>query len=1116
MFSILINQGRGVRTAPDPFLVPNPANSMTQPETEKPLPKSDLGEGVSDASDAPEPEPEPWTPERASEWNAYYDVYVTFAALLLAFVASANVIENPSIWNQLQAGRLIAATGGPVTTDPFSYTREGQQWVNIPWLFEWGQALVYKAAFDLSPSVPADPIASTAKAEQFGAGALVALNALFRLLTLWVLLGVRRPGPGKWWAAVCAVLALAAVPGPIGLQLGGVAAPAVVGPSTWGLFFLAIELLLLDRAVAQGTKRGRFLLVPMFVLWANVDDSFLFGLLVLACTAIGRLWPSKRIVKDAPAPLGAGIAFGVFAASALACLVNPNGVEVYRAALEPLMSYFRPSTDVVTVDQLSYFGPKLKEQIGNNVYNFQLFYGIAVGLGLASFVLNRRRFDLGRFLTFVAAATLWGLLIRFRTEFALVAAATLALNGQEWFQDTFGTAGQTGSGWSFWSVGGRLVTLALLFLCVGKALLGGIPQIPGFKSSPEEARFGFGFEADAFPFEAADFLKTAPMKGNVLNTKVAQGDALVWRAFPARKDYNDSRPHLFPQSLRNQLQQLQNALRDDDKSAWQPILDRLEVSSVMIDPQSSPNTYMTLSASKNWVPFYDDGQVMLFGRADAVASDVAFFKENRLDPDAAAYKRSKPTPAADRPPTPVNWIDNLFQTRALTRPQPHNEAARRWLSMLDSGPNGMTIPDPARCLLAVREARTALAAKPDDRESFRLLAAAYRTLMTEESALLAGIALTPENVAQIGRVEPRPERLPTRFRQCAAALSYAIQTTPPPRNQAERHELQSLNMELFQLFMSVKFVDVARDRLKAAVDSMTPDDYTPEQRAQLARDLAQLNEQVVQVQNAMSEAAAEQAANPVALASFASQRGAPGLALHELEEAERTGANPALVRPRLVDLYCETGQPEKAVELFTSGTINDPTFGSEPGLPALRQARSYFLLGNDDYAATLLEKYALPALRFDRGARALGAASAFLKGEVKGATAALLDLPDKIGIQANWEFEAALYRLEGGTPELAAEHFTKALTIAPSLSLRPVAAYYLEKLGKPVPPPPETSTTKPEEPKAEETTAKPAEPQADDKPKDETKPKDKPKADDKPKDETKPKDEPKADDKPKS
>ena len=37
----------------------------------------------------------------------------------------------------------------------------------------------------------------------------------------------------------------------------------------------------------------------------------------------------------------------------------------------------------------------------------------------------------------------------------------------------------------------------------------------------------------------------------------------------------------------------------------------------MIEESSSPNTYRRLMQSPNWIPFYDDGGVVLFGRADA-------------------------------------------------------------------------------------------------------------------------------------------------------------------------------------------------------------------------------------------------------------------------------------------------------------------------------------------------------------------------------------------------------------------------------------------------------------------------------------------------------------------
>ena len=49
-----------------------------------------------------EPPPEPWTPERVSEWNAYYDFYVKLAALLLVFMVSCNYITDSQVWSALE------------------------------------------------------------------------------------------------------------------------------------------------------------------------------------------------------------------------------------------------------------------------------------------------------------------------------------------------------------------------------------------------------------------------------------------------------------------------------------------------------------------------------------------------------------------------------------------------------------------------------------------------------------------------------------------------------------------------------------------------------------------------------------------------------------------------------------------------------------------------------------------------------------------------------------------------------------------------------------------------------------------------------------------------------
>ena len=176
---------------------------------------------------------------------------------------------------------------------------------------------------------------------------------------------------------------------------------------------------------------------------------------------------------------------------------------------------------------------------------------------------------------FGVATVLWGALIRFGAEFAVVFAATVALNGQEWYHDRFGRVGRLGRGWAVWSIGGRAVTIIVIFAMITLALT-------GLGQSVGEVTFGFGFNPDDFAFEAADTLKSAPLQGRVLNTTLLQGDSLIWRASPQRKTFIDSRQHLFPPEVQVQLQETRLALKDDAAERWKPLLDKYQISAIMI------------------------------------------------------------------------------------------------------------------------------------------------------------------------------------------------------------------------------------------------------------------------------------------------------------------------------------------------------------------------------------------------------------------------------------------------------------------------------------------------------------------------------------------------------
>lgn len=995
------------------------------------------------------PEPEPWTPERVTEWNRYYDLYVAAGVLFLVFLTAAHKIYGSTLWPLLEAGRVAIAQGWPLTRDPFSFTELGRPWVNISWLFGLINVLIY----DLGHGLSKDP----ARAEQLAAGLLVGLNATLRTLTVLILLNIRKPGPGLWWVAICAALALGGmvVPSPIrsgvpiAIELGGLAGAAEVDPGTWSLLFLALELAVLHAATSLGRRRALIALPPLFLIWANVDEGFLFGLAVLAAATLGTLG-KRPLDGQGGDPLtfrGALIVLGICMA---VCLVNPSWHRIYPAVVQPFLEMIPGQSGDLTGDRFSFFGAESRAYY-DRVFGpgasrvFIAYYLITVGVVLGSFALNRKRFHLGRFLAFAVAALAWAGLRRFSGEFAVVGAVALALNGQEWYQSRYGTIGRLGARWTLWSIGGRSVTLIAIFALIVKGLT-------GFGGTGADFPVGFGVNTDYLAFEAGDYLRDAPIQGNVVNLTRSHGDAIIWRAWPTnhgRRTYIDNRRHLFPESLRLELSTLRKALDDDDPAVWRPILDRHQASvvtlSIGLDRQAL-RIYEALKRSPDWVEFYDDGLVFMFGRVDEsapVARDRTYVQEHRLDADAMVYQRGQRLTTTAQPPNPVTWIDRIFRSRAQVMPGPHALAADRWLGMRWNDAD--STPDPAHCYMAIREARIALSKNPDDPAAFKMLNRAYDFLLRAEANILGSTDAT--------------DLLMFRFRQRVTALNYAIQTTPPPTTPEGRQDLANLHHELAALFRTVNFLDLERDHLEAARALIPPEAFTDDERNRLD----QLNIAISQVQQQLEQDAAQQA-NLLQQADYALSQGMPGYAIERLEAAEELGVSLDTVKSRLVDLYCQTGQPDKSFDLVSN--IEDKALYTGPGTPAHRQGLVSFLLGDYDNAASLWRDRALQQVKADVSGGAVQAAQNLLQGNVKPSVAGFVHLPTLLLDEATWEYELGLCLIESGQPDEAAGHLTRALRLEPKFPIRPLLLYYLEKLGKPFTESDEPPSKKPDQPPA--------------------------------------------------
>jgi len=227
--------------------------------------------------------------------------------LALATVWGTKPLIHDDLFFHLSTGDFVVENHSVPTTDSFSFTRTGEPWVS----HEWGFGLLAYGAHALG--------------EDRGLVVLKGLLVLTIAVLLFLLM-LRMAGRDRSKFAVYLVPLLA-------LGLWSIEDQLVLRPSLVSCLLLLVLLHLLltfDRA-ANGWVFGG--IVGLFLLWGNLHSEVLFGLFVLGLITLeamlGRLpvlagssWGSLlRASPDRPY-------VRLFGLSALATLINPNGVQV--------------------------------------------------------------------------------------------------------------------------------------------------------------------------------------------------------------------------------------------------------------------------------------------------------------------------------------------------------------------------------------------------------------------------------------------------------------------------------------------------------------------------------------------------------------------------------------------------------------------------------------------------------------------------------------------------------------------------------------------------------------------------------------------------------------------
>ena len=295
----------------------------------------------------------------------------------------------------------------------------------------------------------------------------------------------------------------------LGWRRGGLWAPAVGAalsvlvlspwlaphPMITSYLFLALTLYFLERphTLRPNEENGAgtaepvaftayWPLLPLFVLWVNLDSWFLLGPLTVALYLLGQLLQSSYGPgRDDPEAIRCGetaTLLGVLAAGLVVCLINPH--HVYAFLTPPAQLGLSPATGVLQTDpdfhgllmspfEGEYWRPGLGWTAGGLAY-----YALVLLSGL-SFVFNLAGLRWRRFLVWSALLLVSAFQVRAIPFFAVAAGPILALNLQSFFSRRI--AWTDGAEAARWAIAGRIASLLAVLVLLG-ATWAGLLHVP--------------------------------------------------------------------------------------------------------------------------------------------------------------------------------------------------------------------------------------------------------------------------------------------------------------------------------------------------------------------------------------------------------------------------------------------------------------------------------------------------------------------------------------------------------------------------------------------------------------------------------------------------------------
>ena len=213
------------------------------------------------------------------------------SVILGVFFLASTAARNSDLWLRFATGREIVEGHGALGSDPFAYTTSGVRWINPTWLSS-------VALYSLYSSLG-------------GYAVVVAKACIFTATFVLIIMGARG---ARCWLPAAALTVLAAIASSTAIPVRPVIA-------SYFLLSLTLWILLRRTSATRSLCRSYWVLLPVFALWANLDEWFFLGPVALIVFAVGQV-----VGGDSRLRSWLGIAVAGFAV----CLLNPFFYRVFR------------------------------------------------------------------------------------------------------------------------------------------------------------------------------------------------------------------------------------------------------------------------------------------------------------------------------------------------------------------------------------------------------------------------------------------------------------------------------------------------------------------------------------------------------------------------------------------------------------------------------------------------------------------------------------------------------------------------------------------------------------------------------------------------------------------